>query len=160
MSKHTSHDTQTNEWLTPPEIISALGEFDLDPCSPVNRPWDTASKHYTIKHDGLSKKWVGRVWLNPPYGYEAVHWLKRLCSHGDGIALIFARTETRMFFKYVWNRANAVFFFKGRLCFYKIDGSCPRMNSGAPSCLAIYGWQNVEAVKRSGLIGKLVLLRR
>lgn len=28
----------TDEWLTPPHILRALGDFDLDPCSPVNRP--------------------------------------------------------------------------------------------------------------------------
>ena len=30
--------TGKDEWLTPLEIIRALGEFDLDPCSPVRRP--------------------------------------------------------------------------------------------------------------------------
>lgn len=30
-----------DEWLTPPYIIDSLGVFDLDPCSPINRPWDT-----------------------------------------------------------------------------------------------------------------------
>ena len=48
----TSQISQTNnfntntknngEWLTPPYVLDALGEFDLDPCSPVVRPWDTA----------------------------------------------------------------------------------------------------------------------
>lgn len=30
-----------DEWLTPPAIIKALGEFDLDPCAPVGwqTPW-------------------------------------------------------------------------------------------------------------------------
>lgn len=55
-----------DEWLTPPEIITALGPFDLDPCSPVNRPWATANNHYTILDDGYNKKWFGRVWCNPP----------------------------------------------------------------------------------------------
>jgi hypothetical protein len=41
-------ETGKDEWLTPPEIIKSLGEFDLDPCSPINRPWDTAKNHYTI----------------------------------------------------------------------------------------------------------------
>ena len=29
-----SHSMGKDEWLTPPEIIYSLGEFDLDPCSP------------------------------------------------------------------------------------------------------------------------------
>jgi hypothetical protein len=38
MSAHQSPVMGTDEWLTPPEIMARLGEFDLDPCSPVNRP--------------------------------------------------------------------------------------------------------------------------
>jgi hypothetical protein len=34
---HRPYRGQTDEWLTPPEIIAALGQFDLDPCSPINR---------------------------------------------------------------------------------------------------------------------------
>lgn len=43
-----------DEWLTPPEIIKALGAFDLDPCAPVVRPWGTAARHYTVQDDGLA----------------------------------------------------------------------------------------------------------
>ena len=81
-----------DEWLTPPEIIKALGSFELDPCSPINRPWDTAAKHYTIEDNGLSLPWHGRVWMNPPYGDATEMWMQRLAEHGNGIALIFART--------------------------------------------------------------------
>ena len=41
--KNGGHD----EWLTPPNILLALGAFDLDPCAPIVRPWDTAALHYT-----------------------------------------------------------------------------------------------------------------
>ena len=51
-----------------PEIVSALGPFDLDPCSPVNRPWPTAAQHFTVRDDGLAQAWHGRVWCNPPFG--------------------------------------------------------------------------------------------
>ena len=87
-----------DEWLTPPEIIKALGEFDLDPCAPVKRPWPTAEKHYTIQDNGLLKPWQGRVWCNPPYN-DAAKWLARCAEHGNAIALVFARTETKMFFE-------------------------------------------------------------
>lgn len=51
-----------DEWLTPPEIIKALGTFDLDPCSPIHRPWPTATNHYTVENDGFNLPWYGRVW--------------------------------------------------------------------------------------------------
>lgn len=57
----------TDEWYTPKEIIDALGKFDLDPCAPVKPLWQTATQMYNKNHDGLTKDWVGRVWLNPPY---------------------------------------------------------------------------------------------
>lgn len=89
------------EWLTPPEILAALGTFDLDPCAPIVRPWDTAGQHYTIEDNGLAQAWEGRVWLNPPFGAQASKWLARLAAHGNGIALIPARTETVMFYESV-----------------------------------------------------------
>lgn len=68
MKKHQSTIGKNDEWLTPPEIIKALGDygFDLDPCAPVVSPFITARKCFTIEDDGLSKDWFGRVWLNHP----------------------------------------------------------------------------------------------
>ena len=160
MGTHQSARMLKDEWLTPPEIISTLGEFDLDPCSPVNRPWPTASNHYTILDDGLSLSWDGRVWCNPPYGLETAKWLDRLADHGNGIALIFARTETRMFFEYVWDKADALLFFKGRLHFHHVDGARAKANAGAPSVLVAYGDQNVEHLHNSGIDGQLIRLSR
>ena len=91
-----------DEWLTPPWIIQKLGKFDLDPCAPINPPWSTAAHHYSILDDGLTAPWTGRVWMNPPYGRSTGPWMRRLVRHGNGIALIFARTETKLFFEYVW----------------------------------------------------------
>ena len=117
-----SNTANNDEWLTPPEIIKALGPFDLDPCAPVNRPWDMAKKHYTVQDNGLYLPWAGRVWLNPPYGRETFKWMERLSEHGNGIALIFARTETKGFHEQIWRKAKAVFFFEGRLKFHYVDG--------------------------------------
>lgn len=148
-----------DEWLTPPEILRALGDFDLDPCAPINRPWDMAKEHYTVADSGLMLPWAGRIWLNPPYGLEAADWLSKLAAHGNGIALIFARTETDMFRRYVWEMADAVFFFYGRLFFYRVDGKKAKANAGAPSCLVAYGENNVKAIQRSGLDGRLITLK-
>ncbi len=142
MGSHQSARAKTTIWLTPPEILKALGKFDLDPCAAVDQPWETAAKQYTIADDGLSLPWEGRVWLNPPYGREAAIWLQKLAAHGDGVALIFARTETEMFFEWVWNKANALLFLQGRLHFHHIDGTRAKANAGAPSVLVAYGNRN------------------
>jgi hypothetical protein len=140
-----------DEWLTPPEIVRACGEFDLDPCAPVVRPWDTAAHHFTVEDDGLEQPWTGRVWCNPPFGREAIKWLRRMVEHGNGIALIPARTETVMFYECVWGAADAVLFIQGRPHFHYVDGRRAAANSGAPICLVAYGLHNVSALERSGL---------
>ena len=139
MSSHQSAKSMTDTWLTPPYILEELGPFDLDPCSPVERPWPTAKKHLTIVDDGLSSDWIGRVWLNPPYGRETGKWMRKMAEHNYGTALIFARTETHVWFDYVWPKASAVCFIKGRLWFHKVDGSKGRSSGGAPSSLIAYG---------------------
>lgn len=133
-----AHDRTTGkeDWLTPPHLLRKLGVFDLDPCSPVGRPWDTAKHHFTILDDGLKKDWFGRVWLNPPYGNLTARWMERLAAHGNGIALIFARTETATFFPWVWEHASAILFVKGRICFYTKEGRvrAARLERRACSC--------------------------
>lgn len=155
-----AYEGKTDEWLTPPEVLATLGRFDLDPCSPINRPWPTAERHFTVEDNGLIQRWSGRVFLNPPYGPETGKWLARLSEHGDGIALIFARTETEMFHRYGWQRADGMLFLQGRLHFHYVDGSRAKANAGGPSVLIAYGERNVEALERSGLSGHLVRLQR
>lgn len=146
------------EWLTPPDIIRACGEFDLDPCSPINRPWPTAANHYTIEDDGLKMQWHGRVFCNPPYGNKTSIWLKKCAEHGNAIALTFARTETKMFFETVWEKAHAVLFIKGRLRFYHVTGE-QGDSAGAPSVLIAYGEENAKALSSSGINGQYIKLR-
>lgn len=160
MSGHQSPNAGTTTWLTPPEILAPLGSFDLDPCAaPSPRPWSTAARHIELPECGLSAEWSGRVWLNPPFGREASAWLARLAAHGNGIALIPARTETAMFFDHVWPKADAVLFLRSRPHFHRPDGSRATFNSGAPICLVAYGIANVAALQRSGL-GHVVAVGR
>jgi len=153
---HQSARMLKDEWLTPPEILAALGTFDLDPCAPVKRPWPMAAHHYTVNDLGLMRPWYGRVWCNPPYGQQTGLWLRKLANHGTGIALVFARTETEMFVSEVWGRADAVLFLAGRLHFHHVDGTRAVANSGAPSVLIAYGQRDVEALENSGISGTLV----
>lgn len=133
------------EWLTPPEIIRALGNFDLDPCAPIKRPWAMAKNHYTTNDNGLIKPWYGRVWCNPPYGPKTGEWMARCSDHKNCVALIFARTETRQFFDYIWGKATAVCFLKGRLSFYHVNGT-KGGTAGAPSMLVTWDDNNANAL--------------
>ena len=158
IGSHQSARMKNDEWLTPPHVLKALGEFDLDPCAPIKRPWEMATQHYTAQDNGLQQPWAGRVWLNPPYGLEAGQWLARLAAHGAGTALIFARTETEMFFENVRSKASALLFLKGRLHFHYVDGTRAAANGGAPSVLIAYGSEDAEILKSCGLPGAYVPL--
>ncbi|WP_431018200.1 DNA N-6-adenine-methyltransferase [Burkholderia gladioli] len=151
LSAHQSARMKNDEWLTPPEWIRALGPFELDPCAPVVRPWDTARIHFTIEDNGLEREWLGRVWCNPPFGRAAVKWLRRMSRHGNGIALIPARTETTMFYETVWPCADSVCFVRGRPHFHYVDGTRAPFNSGAPICLVAYSRADTIALLDSRL---------
>lgn len=151
--KTAAHD----EWLTPPEIIKALGPFDLDPCAPVTRPWDTAKKHYTIRDNGLVQPWHGRVWLNPPYGDKTGRWIQRLVGcvsrrECTGTVLIFARTETAAWHDWIFPYASGLLFMRGRLNFYTVEGKVYMVNgkpssAGAPSVLVAYGEEDNDRLR-------------
>lgn len=149
----------TDVWLTPPSLIDSLGIFDLDPCSPNNLKWRTAKNFYSLENgdDGLKLDWFGRVWLNPPYS-NWVPFLEKLKHHGNGIALLFARTETKGFFNHVWEDADSVLFLKSRVKFLKSDFT-KGGSSTAPSVLIAYGKNNTKSLEGSGVEGKLIKLK-
>ena len=102
---------ETDVWLTPLEIVRSLGKFDLDPCAFPGH--QTAETLYT--ENGLEREWFGRIWLNPPYSEVGV-WLRRLVQHGNGVALVFARTDTA-WAQEIIPKASQVFFLRGRIKF-------------------------------------------
>lgn len=145
---------QTNEWLTPPEIVRALGVFNLDPCAHQNQFYRTANRMISPPADGLSMRWRGRVWLNPPYGNELKLWIQKLADHGNGIALVPARTEVESWFwPFIWERATALMFVRGRLYFHRPDGST-KGNAWHGSVLVAYGDRNADRLFQSGIDGK------
>ncbi len=112
----------------------------------------------TVVDDGLAQPWSGRVWMNPPFGRGVDRWLAKLAAHGNGIALLPARTETGPWFKYVWGVADAVAFVRGRPHFHRLDGERAAHNCGAAIALVAYGVPNAWALVNSGL-GAVVLTR-
>jgi hypothetical protein len=156
---HTKpNDGATNDWLTPPSIIEALGKFDLDPCAHPGQTNRTADRMIAPPADGLAEKWTGRVWLNPPYGSELRRWIKRLADRGNGIALVPARTEVESWFwPFIWEAATSVLFIRGRLYFLRPDGR-KAGNAGHGSVLVAYGRDNSAALNASGIKGQFIRL--
>jgi hypothetical protein len=156
--KVSNDPTKTNRWLTPNWIVEALGKFDLDPCGAPNHHLAETTFQIDQGQDGLALPWVGRVWLNPPYGDEAPPFLKRMAEHQNGIAFIFARTETKAFFNYVWEQATAVLFLKGRVKFLNADMAVTNA-ANAPSVLIAYSEYDAEVLKNCAILGKFVYLK-
>lgn len=153
----TAHST--DEWYTPLEIIKPLGVFDLDPCAPEKRLWDTAKEHYTKQDNGLDKEWRGRVWLNPPYSRPLIEqFVKKMAEHGNGIALLFNRCDSKMFHELIFEKATAMLFMRKRIRFYRPDGT----QGGQPGCgsiLVAYGEKNAFLLENSGIEGKYIRLK-
>ena len=109
----------SDEWYTPKEVLKALGRFDLDPCAPVHPLWPTAEVMYDRDMDGLSLKWEGRVWLNPPYSRPLIEqFVRKLAEHGNGIALLFNRCDSKMFQDVIFEKATGMKFLRHRIRFY------------------------------------------
>lgn len=87
--------------------------------------------------------------MNPPYGQETPKWMEKLAAHGDGIALVFSRTDTSWFHDYA-AKSHAICFVRGRIRFIdqwgKVGGS-----PGTGSMLLAFGLECATALERSGL---------
>ena len=145
-----THKGVTNTWFTPEYIIKPLGEFDLDPCTQTFRPYDTAKRHICEDNgeDGLLAPWDGRVWLNPPYGKSITPWLDKMAHHGNGIVLVFNRTETR-WAQMALEFCDGVNFLSGRVAFIPSEPEMrkSRDNAGTGSMLLAFGKENVESIR-------------
>ena len=134
-------------WTTPPEVLERLygvvgGGFTLDPCSPVRsgpRAPVRARIRYTEEDDGLHRPWVGKVFVNPPYGRALPLWTAKARQEAEAgraslvIGLVPARTDTRWWHADIAGMAD-VFLLKGRLSFG--DGT---VSAPFPSAVVVWG---------------------
>jgi hypothetical protein len=152
MAEHEPCIGVSDEWYTPPFIFDALGlTFDLDPCSPGAKHWVPARRVYTIDDDGLNKQWSGMVFMNPPFGGRngQVPWLRKFVEHGNGIAIVAARTSSGWFHEFA-PRIDTFLFPRGKTKFIRPDGSI----GGSPGTgIVMLGMGDVasKALRHSGL---------
>jgi hypothetical protein len=149
-------EVDPDTWLTPRWILDQLGAFDLDPCAAAVTPaWVGAARAYTKDVDGLSTEWGGRVFMNPPFS-DTRPWIRKHSEHGQGISLIPAALESRVWHECVWAKAKALLLLAGRTRFANPDGST---TTGRPlRSIALIAWSDADAavLAGSGMAGVLL----
>lgn len=132
------HTGGRDNWRTPEHILELArevfgGEIGCDPCTTADNP-TKARVYWTEKDDGLSKGWADLTWINPPYS-QAARWLECVQVTGqEAIALIPARTDTKLWHRTVWPTAQAICFWRGRIKFVGAEAGAP-----FPSALVYWG---------------------
>lgn len=138
--EHVLYRSSSDEWETPQELFDALDaefHFDLDVCANENNK--KCRQYFSREDDGLSKKWGGCVWCNPPYGKDIRRWVEKAsCEIGRDadviVMLIPSRTDTKWFHEFIYMKQNVeVRFVKGRL---KFGGS--KNDAPFPSMIVIF----------------------
>ena len=146
MNTQLMFSSATALWETPQEFFDALNRefhFDTDVCALAENA--KCKRFYSPEKDGLSQEWQGVCWCNPPYGREIGKWVKKAAeSHCTTVMLLPARTDTRWFHDYIYNKAE-VRFIKGRLKFGNSKNSAP-----FPNMVVIFRGEQTKTVSEKG----------
>lgn len=116
----TRFKSNTVEWPTPDETFIPLdSEFHFTMDVAATSENAKCEQYWTKEQDGLSQKWEGVCWMNPPYGKDVPKWLKKAIQETANkvttVCLIPARTNTAWFHDLCLNEPSAeVRFVKGR----------------------------------------------
>jgi hypothetical protein len=161
--------SESNEYYTPAKYLDAvrtlLGGIDVDPASnPEANRVVQAAQFYSQADNGLAHEWRGRVFLNPPYGYDAgdmsnqERWSARLIeqyeagSVTEAILLVNAVTD-RQWFQPLWKYPMC--FTDHRIRFYRPGGE-----PGTPvigSVFVYFGANHMEFARVFRQFGAVVL---
>ena len=113
-------------------------------CAASSTIW--ARRFYTAADDGLSKKWNGNVWLNPPYGKDVIGlFAEKLVAESrrfdQAVVLVNNATDTAWFHRLA-SVASAVCFICGRVKF--LDKSGNPANTPVQGQAVLYVGRSVE----------------
>lgn len=126
MNKTLMFSSAADMWETPQAFFRALDaefHFTLDVCAvPENAK---CRVFYTPEQDGLSQRWEGCCWCNPPYGRAIGRWVRKAAEAECTVVMLLpARTDTAWFHDYIYDKAE-IRFVRGRLKFGDGKNSAP-----------------------------------
>lgn len=122
--------SNTDLWSTPQAFFDKYNEqyhFTLDVCATDENA--KCEQYYTKEIDGLKQEWFGVCWMNPPYGRDIKHWIRKayessIKNNATVVCLIPARTDTSWWHDYCME-AKSIEFIRGRLKFGNSKNSAP-----------------------------------
>ena len=132
---HNKDDYITPDWL----IEDLKKEFDikLDVCTTKYNPLNIPKFFWYPYCDGLYTDWETWSFCNPPYSQVNKWVFKAFVEKIKGnntVMLLPARTDTRWFHHYIYNKPNVeIRFIRGRLKFKDTKNSAP-----FPSMIVIF----------------------
>jgi phage N-6-adenine-methyltransferase len=126
----------TDVWATPQDVFDLLDSefhFELDVCAiPGNAK---CRRYFSPAQNGLRQEWKGVCWMNPPYGREIGHWMKKAYESSlkgaTVVCLVPARTDTAWWHDYATK--GEIRFVRGRLRFGNAESAAP-----FPSAIVIF----------------------
>ena len=142
--------SKTDLCATPAELFNELDQefhFTVDVCAlPENAK---CRNYYTPEIDGLTQKWGGTAWCNPPYGRAVAKWVQKAHEeqkNGNTVVMLLpARTDTKWFHEHIYKQDGVeIRFIKGRLKFGGAENPAP-----FPSMIVIFKerrkrqWQDI-----------------
>lgn len=125
--------SKSEMWETPQMFFNELNKkyhFTTDVCAIAE---NAKCKHfYSPEDNGLIQEWSGTCYMNPPYGKQIKHWVRKayeeaiLNKRCIVVALLPARTDTQWFHAHIYQKSGvSVSFLKGRLKFSGSKNSAP-----------------------------------
>lgn len=156
-NKHKVHQTSSSQtWNTPRSLydpLDALWKFEVDVACLAESA--LCQKYFTPDDNGLEQTWgENTCWCNPPYDNIKGWAEKSYTSFKNGstvVMLIPSRTDTKAFHSYIFGKATAVCFIKGRIKFDNPTENSKANNTAPfPSCIVVYD-NDLSAEKRAVL---------
>lgn len=168
LGAHVGNNSGNSEWYTPQVYVDAvreaMGGIDIDPCScPAANGVVKAATFYDEADNGLARQWIGRVFVNPPYGDGTVDsFASKLLAElsaghaSQAVFLVNNCTETK-WFQGLITQADAVCFPQGRISFWSLE---KKSKSPLQGQAVIYFGSNAKRFKRAfSRIGFCTLIR-
>ena len=132
----TKFESKKQDWETPDSIFIPLQAefgFTLDVCATNENK--KCENYFSVDDDGLTQKWIGICWMNPPFG-EQGKWVKKAYRESKNgcivVCLLPVRSNTNWWHDYCMK--GEIRFIRGRPIFKGAKYGLPQ-----PLAIVIFG---------------------